>query len=700
MPIQKCESYDADVIDKLLIHDGISEEEKATLRKYKKRKVNGHQVQITYDYTDKGANRSMQKGRLYPTPWNGLATFKREVRAALAGAYYDEIDMENSQPVLLAQICDKMNVKNDALNEYVEKRSEVLAAIQQTHKLERDDAKSICIAVAFGGLREQHPLLPKMKRELDILASEVVKAYPEYLTLAKKSKEAKGKGGDLVAAALSQYAQDQETKILLVMDSFLETKGYSMDVLQHDGGDVRRKDGQPLPMTVLREAEGVILEKTGFKTTWTIKPLVHTFDFTPKDTSKILSNNILVNDSWAAEQLVKVVGDRLRMVGNELYCKLDSGVWEAGDWGIRKLIEAHEKQLVWKQMNEMGMIRIHDYGGDVTNISKLIKQTYMKAVPGELPVQFCYRDVESDGEEHEDVVQVFLSLLKILCGNDALLSQYTLKWIAHIIQKPYELAGVMIILSGAKGAGKDTLFDFLFAYVFGGHSSYNYSSNTQFFEKHDTGRMGKFIVKLEEADRKACLDHKSDLKAMVTCSEATFNPKLEKQVKMPNYCRHIQTTNTGNPVDFGDGERRFVILPCSSEKKGDLVYWTMVRKTLFNPQAGRVIGQYLETVDLSGFNVRELPPNEYQDDVVETEVRAEQRFVEWWDGNEKGATELFEEFRNYCRAHELIGASNSSAFGKSLLRMIGEGIVIKKRTATGVRYKKPGATPPLQITGE
>jgi hypothetical protein len=258
----------------------------------------------------------------------------------------------------------------------------------------------------------------------------------------------------------------------------------------------------------------------------------------------------------------------------------------------------------------------------------------------------------------------------------------------------------MIILSGAKGSGKDTLFDFLFAYVFGGHSSYNYSSNTQFFEKHDTGRMGKFIVKLEEADRKVCLDNKSALKAMVTCSEATFNPKCEKQVKMPNYCRHIQTTNSGNSVDFGDGERRFLILPCSSEKKGDLVYWTMVRKTLFNPQAGRVIGQYLETVDLNGFNVRELPPNEYQDDVVETEVRAEQRFVEWWDGNETSASQLFVEFRNYCRAHELLGPDNSVSFGKALLRMIGEGIVIKKRTATGVRYKKPVVTATLLITGE
>lgn len=698
MPIQKCEVYDTNVIELLLRHSGVCDTDKGSLRKYKKRHINGNTVQVIYDYSD-GANREMKKGRIYPQPFLGLATFPREVRAALAATHYDEIDMENSQPVLLAQIGKKEGLLMASLDEYIDKRTEVLAEIQKNGNMTRSEAKDICIAVAFGGYREEHPLLPKIKAELDILADIICKKYPEYFILAKKSKEAKGKRSNLPASALAQYAQDHETKILLIIEAFLESKGYSMDVLQHDGGDVRKKDGQSIPMTLLREAEGVVLEKSGFKVTLAIKPLTHTFDFTPSSNDTMVPKAILISDGWAAEQFVDIAGDKLRMVGNELYCKLDSGVWEAGDWGIRKLINQCKKQLVWKQMNDAGFINTFDYGGDVVQIAKLIKQTYMEAVPGDLPIQFCYRDVESDSEEYEDVIDTFTGLLKILCGNDELLYQYTLKWIAHIIQRPYELPGVMIILSGAKGVGKDTLFDFLFAYVFGRYSSYNYTSNTQFFEKHDTGRMGKFIVKLEEADRKTCLEHASDLKAMITGSEATFNPKNEKIVKMPNYCRVVMPTNTGNPVDFGDRERRFLILPCSSEKKGNLVYWEYVRKTLFNPQAGRVIGQFLEKVDLIGFNVRELPPNEYQDAVIETEVRAEQRFIEWWDGNEVSARQLFAEFRNYCRAHELLGPDNQTAFSKSLLRMIGEGILIKRRTAIGVQYRKAVPTAP-QITGE
>lgn len=689
MPIHKSEVYDTNVIELLLRHPGVCDTDKGSLRKYKKRHINGNTVQITYDYSD-GPNRDMKKGRIYPQPFLGLATFPREVRAALAATHYDEIDMENSQPVLLAQIGKKEGLLMASLDEYVDKRTEVLAEIQKSNNMTRSEAKDICIAVAFGGYREEHPLLPKIKAELDTLADIICKKYPDYLTLAKKSKEAKGKRSNLPASALAQYAQDHETKILLIIEAFLAEKGYSMDVLQHDGGDVRKKDGQSIPMTLLREAEGVVLDKAGFKVTLGIKPLTHTFDFTPSSNDTMVPKAILVNDSWAAEQLVTIAEDKLRLVGNELYCQMNDGSWNFGDWGIRKLIEAHEKQLVWKQINDVGFTNTFDYGGDVVHIAKLIKQVYFKAKEGKLPIQFAYTEVDADGNDHEPAVQQFQALLKIVCGNDDVLYEYVLRWLAHIIQKPYELPGVMLILSGGKGVGKDTIFDFLFAHVFGKKSSQNYTSNGQFFEKHDTGRQGKLLVKLEEADRHICLKNASDLKAMVTGSEATFNPKCEKAVTIPNYCRFVFTTNTGNPVDFGEGERRFIILPCSAEKKGDLAYWTTVRDTLFNDQAGLAVAKFLEAVDLTGFNVRQLPENEYQDEVVETEVKAEQRYIEQWDGQKLLVSEMFRDYRNFCNANDLLHAENASSFGKRLLPFKRDGVIDNKRTGRGSVYWKVG----------
>jgi len=690
MPINKVEIYDADIMEGLLRHAGVCDQDKACLRRYKKRRINGNTVQIIYDYSD-GPARAMMKGRLYPDPFLGLATFPREIRAALAQKYYDEIDMENSQPVLLAQIGRREGIQTAALDEYVETRASVLEAIQKKENKTRSEAKDICIAVLFGGIREEHPLLPRMKVELDLLAGIVCNRYPDYLTLAKKSKEAKARKGNLPASALAQYAQDQETKILLIIEMFLAEKGYQMDVLQHDGGDVRKKDGQSIPLTLLKEAEGVVAEKTGFKITLTVKPLTHSFDFTPASNETFIPRTTLINDSWAAERLVDAVGDKLRMVGNDLYCEGADGIWESGDQGVRMLIEQHEKQLIWKQMNEMGMTMTFDYGGNVNKIAHLIQQTRVKAKAGKLPLQFLYTRTLKDSIDDEtaaEAVALFKELLFLVAGKQEPLSDYLTKWLAHILQYPYILAGVLIILSGGKGVGKDTLIDFLIAHVFGSHSATNYSDNRQFFDKYDTGRKGKLLIKLEEADRRVCVDNASTLKAMITTDTATFNPKNEKAVVVPNYCRFIFTTNKPNPVDFGDGERRFVILSSAADKKGDYAFWTMVRAKLFNNEAGLAVANYLLSIDLTDFNIRTLPPNEYQEAVVETEIRSEQHFITQWSGTSTLATTLFNEYRDYCRASDFHYVDNAASFGRIMLQFIADGSVVKKRKADGIHYIK------------
>jgi hypothetical protein len=261
-------------------------------------------------------------------------------------------------------------------------------------------------------------------------------------------------------------------------------------------------------------------------------------------------------------------------------------------------------------------------------------------------------------------------------------------WLAHALQKPYELPGVMLILSGSKGVGKDTLFDFLIQHVFGKYSAVNYTNNKQFFEKHDTGRKGMFFVKLEEADRKMCLENSSDLKGMITGESVTFNPKNQKAVSMPNYTRYVFTTNKGNPVDFTADERRFIILPCSAEKKADTAFWSRVRSTLFNDQAGKAVAEFLLGIDLQGFNVRELPANEYQADVVEAELSPEQRFVASWAGEKVAATPFYQLYRDYCVENDYRYADNQTRFGNLMLPFIRDKVIDKGRGATGVYYFK------------
>jgi hypothetical protein len=213
-----------------------------------------------------------------------------------------------------------------------------------------------------------------------------------------------------------------------------------------------------------------------------------------------------------------------------------------------------------------------------------------------------------------------------------------------MLQKPFDLPGVALIISGEKGCGKDTLFDLIGEFVIGMKYYFNYQSNKQFFDAYDTNRKDKFLIKLEEADRKYFLDDASYLKSMITAKQNTFNPKLQATSTVQNFIRFIFTTNKSNVAEMSQGERRFVLLNASSEKKGDFAFWDMVRETLFNDTAGRIIADYLLTYDIKDFTPRKLPTNSFQEAVIEAQQTSEELFLASWDGEEISGNDLFNNY--------------------------------------------------------
>jgi hypothetical protein len=140
-----------------------------------------------------------------------------------------------------------------------------------------------------------------------------------------------------------------------------------------------------------------------------------------------------------------------------------------------------------------------------------------------------------------------------------------------------------------------------------------------------------------------------------------------------------------------DGERRFVILGCSAEKKGDFEFWSRVRRVLFNERAGAIIADWLLHRDLTHFNVRELPVNEYQQAVVDDEQTSEDRFIADWDGAELHINDLYNVYRAWCVENQLDYAPNTISLGRKLLKYVRDGD-IRKRVGAGNRphYRKNG----------
>lgn len=690
----RCELFDVDILQKLVTKDGISHKDKLDLQRYKKRRINGNEVLVSYAFPKHYSTIKM--GRVYSTPRIGLEAFPKDIRAALAQKYYWDIDMVNAQPVLLCHLAKKMGVRCDALQEYCNRRVEILEELIRDHNYNREEAKQLCVSVIFGGWRDHHPLLPRMFGELKTLGVIVAEQNPELFAIAKKDKDMKDKHNPN-GSCLAIYIQNEERIILQHLMGFFESKGRSMDVLIFDGGLLRKLSGEEkLDLTLLREAEQYILEKTGYEINLLVKPLEHTFDF--KEKELLIPPEILINDEYAAKSFVRFVGERLRKVDGSLWVLNADGVWSDSVESLRLLVAEHSSQLVFRQQSPTG-IKTYDYGGNEDKIPKLLKQTMLHASVGTLPLQLAYSMVESSSESPEPL-QYFHQLIEIISNHEAPLTEYLLNWLAHTLQKPFEIPGVALIVTGRKGYGKDTLFDFFGKYVLGSRYFSNYTDNNQFFDHYDTGKLHRLMVKLEEADRTICLKNSSVLKGMITADQVVVNPKNKQSFQASNYCRFVLTTNKGNPVEFSDGERRYVLFASSGEKKGNIDYWTAVRNVLFTDMGGKIVAEYLLQRDITMFSPQRLPPNTYQEAVIESEISIEERFIDNWDGEDTDVKDLFRQCNLFCRENSYPQFENLLSFGRRLLPLVRDGKLIRRKSHSHVYYSKPGVVSTAQFVEE
>lgn len=335
------------------------------------------------------------------------------------------------------------------------------------------------------------------------------------------------------------------------------------------------------------------------------------------------------------------------------------------------------------------------------------------------PIRFAWSKMYSppqlaDGEEEEEGMEEvleaynaenealwadFMTLVKSACSDQQPLIDYFLNYIAHILQEPLVLPGVAVVLTGKKGVGKDTILDFLRLHVVGDHLSHNYTETRQFFDKHDIDRRGKFFIKVEDSDSAVCKSFAKDLRARITAREGTINPKGKDPITFPNYMRLFFTANQAIPVglnDDNDRERRILLLPVDSTLKGNFDFFSKVynEKTgLFTARGGWVVGSRLAARDLSGFNPRVLPANEYQEAMFDTDRTPIQRFAEdemqedgiWYPSNE-----LFQAFQQYCIANGYPTKDNNAiAFGQKLSYFVLHGTIEKKVGAKKlVSYRK------------
>ena len=624
-------------------------------------------------------------GRLYGSK-GSFETLEKECRGTICKEYYHDVDIVNCHPVLLLQFVAHKGLpfKMEETERYVFGREAYLAEVMKENGITRDEAKQAIISVMYGSLVNKNSYLFNLSTEIRKLSGFLL-ASAEYKDLANAVKNEKNMYGSF----LSYILQTEERKCMLALKAHFERQRWSVDALCYDGVMLRKREGAACDDALLRGAEEFILAEAGYKVSLVTK------EFSSFDLPAI-GEQVAKGVSLEAYQEMKGEFER-----NHFYHEpSDQYVEVKDDATLLFMVHSHAKNNLVRKWH----FKHSDKFGDHTAFFDIWSADKAKLTCSDmsfkssddpntfpLPINFAYTKGRVPNEP-SNAVGLFLEIVKLITSHDEVLEKYVLDWCSHLLQQPTDLPGVALVLTGAKGIGKDTFGDFLQEFVVGKHLSTNYTTNKQFFGTHDTGKLNKFLIKLEETSKKDCFENASELKSSITATRVTANPKGIKEITAENFARFIFTTNKANPVDMSDNERRFVLLRVSSERRGDHQFWQKVRKELFNLDAGAEVAKYLMERCINDFQVRKLPENQYQQSIIKSEESSETVFIQQWDGKRLSASELFEAYKTYCRDNHLKYATDISWFGKNLQSFVREGTITNTHSNNISYYKKDKET--------
>jgi len=364
MHIVKEELFDADAMHHLSTHEGLTTDMKAKLRKYRKNRYNINHVKIVYSWGKEWA--SLAFGRLSGP---GLQGFDKEIRATLASKYYFDLDMVNSQPVLLVQLCKENGWSCPLLQEYVAMREDKMAQLMTELNVSRAESKELFIQTLFGskvGWILSHPFLIALTKEMTDIMDNTCLKYPHIYANAKKIR------ANPKATCLATVIQDEERKVLQVIDHTLSSLGRQMDVLIHDGGLVRKLPNETeFPSDIIVACEEAVA-KMGYDISLAIKPLVPTIQFQGM-AKKYLSGDVLVSDSYAAKRFVDLLGDAIvydKHFGRFIFDR-KTGMWSQDPNTLRRCLTTFSHDMIFYQVGPNGDV-IHDYAGKESNIKNML----------------------------------------------------------------------------------------------------------------------------------------------------------------------------------------------------------------------------------------------------------------------------------------------------------------------------------------
>ncbi|MDA8128091.1 MAG: DUF5906 domain-containing protein [Betaproteobacteria bacterium] len=192
----------------------------------------------------------------------------------------------------------------------------------------------------------------------------------------------------------------------------------------------------------------------------------------------------------------------------------------------------------------------------------------------------------------------------ILCGGNEGQFHYVIRWMAMLVQRPWEKPEVALVLRSREGSGKTIIVDILLR-IFGVHS-FTAAQKEQVAGRFNGHLFDKVLVVLEEAFFAGDPAAVAVTKALVTNKTLGYEAKGKDSFNAASHAHVISLTNHGWAVPAGEDSRRWMVFDVDDSRKGDHAYFQALSEEIGSGGTEAFL-HYLLDVDLAGWNPRALP---------------------------------------------------------------------------------------------
>lgn len=214
---------------------------------------------------------------------------------------------------------------------------------------------------------------------------------------------------------------------------------------------------------------------------------------------------------------------------------------------------------------------------------------------------------------------------RVICRGNVDHEQYLLGWMAHLVQRPHEKPGVGLVLRGAKGAGKDTVADYL-SLMIGRRHAPTVAESDHIVGKFNARLEAALLLHVQEGSWAG--DHRAEgvLKYLVTSDRIEIERKGIDSINLPSVVRLFISANAEWVVPASADERRWAVFELCDGRRGDGAYFSALRDEM-NGRGPAALLHFLQHYDLGGFDVRAAPDT---DGLLEQKLTTLQNADLWW----------------------------------------------------------------------